>query len=114
MNTKIRTILSISVAVAGLAASTVSYAAPSSIHAPVHAMFSKSQIVTVSLRNDSHSSLELKVGDNVMTLNAGKSITLKLPIGTRILANSSTELHPAGSLIAEVSSSLKDATLAIK
>src|ERR1700709_2559810 len=102
MNTKIRTILSLSIAVAGLAASTVSYAAPLSVHAPVHAMFSKSQIVTLSLRNDSHDAVELKVGDNVMTLSAGKSITLKLAIGTRILANATTESHQAGSLIAEV------------
>src|SRR5882724_4973689 len=55
--------------------------------------------VKLSLRNDSGSAMEVKVGDKVMTLDPGKPVTLSLEVGTRIVANSNTPNHPAGSLI---------------
>jgi len=113
---KIRNVFVISAAIVSLAASTAVYAAPTSIHAPVSAMFAKSSTKTVklSLRNDSGVAMELKVGDNVVTLDAGKTVAFKLPVGTRILANATTPTHQAGSLLAEVSSQLDDATISIK
>jgi len=113
---KIRNVFVVSVAIVSLAASTSVYAAPTSIHAPVSAMFAKSSTKTVklSLRNDSGAAMELKVGDNIVTLDAGKTVAFKLPVGTRILANAATPTHAAGSLLAEVSSQLDDATIAIK
>jgi len=84
------------------------------MHSPVHAMFAKSKTVNLALRNDSGSPLELKVGDKVMSLDAGKTVALKLPEGTRIVVNAAAPKHPAGELIAEASTDLDDTTVAIK
>jgi hypothetical protein len=114
MTMKIRSVVAISVALAGLSASTAVYAAPTSLQVHVHAMFAKSKIVKFNVRNDTGAALELKVGDNVMTIEAGKTVALKLAIGTRILTNVATPTHEAGSLLAEVSPQLDDATIGIK
>jgi len=91
------------------------YAAPASISSPVHAMFSKTKSTTVklNLRNDSGSAMEVKVGDQVMTLDPGKPVSLKLEVGTRIVANTATPNHPAGSLIEEVIKDHDGATIVI-
>jgi hypothetical protein len=111
---RIRSAIAVAVVVAGLSASAAVYAAPANIDAHAHAMFAKSKIVKLTLRNDSGSAMELKVGDKVMTLDAGKTVALKLPLGTRIMANAATAKHQAGELLAEVSTNLDDTTVVIK
>jgi hypothetical protein len=108
--------LTIAVAATSLFAVPAVYAAPVSISSPVHAMFAKTKSTTVklSLRNDSDSAIEVKVGDKVMTLDPGKPVTLSLEVGTRIVANSNTPNHPAGSLIEEVISGHNGATIIIR
>ena len=108
--------LSIAVVAASLLATPAVYAAPASVSTSVHAMFAKTKSATVklSLRNDSGSAMEVKVGDKVMTLNPGKPVTLNLEVGTRIVANSNTPNHPAGSLIEEVISDHNGATIIIR
>ena len=66
-------------------------------------MFAKNKTVKFSLRNDSGASLQLKVGDQIVSLDAGKTVALKLPVGTRILVNAATAKHQAGDLVAEAS-----------
>jgi hypothetical protein len=107
--------LTIAVVAASLFAAPAVYAAPASISSPVHAMFSKtkSNTVKLNLRNDSGSAMEIKVGDQVMTLDPGKPVTLNLPVGTRIVANSATPNHAVGSLIEEVVSDHNGATISI-
>ncbi|HEX9201406.1 MAG TPA: hypothetical protein VF865_17750 [Acidobacteriaceae bacterium] len=102
------------IVVAGLAVPSAVYAAPVDVPTPVHAMPIKGKTVKLALRNDSGSPVELKVGDQVMSLDAGKSVALKLPAGTRILMNTPTPTHAAGELITEVSTALNNATLAFK
>jgi hypothetical protein len=97
-----------------LVAPSAVFAAPAGIHSPVHAMFSKTKNIKFTLRNDSSSPMELKVGEEVVTLDAGKSLEVKLPAGARILANSATQTHQAGSVIAEVSDSLNGAIIHVK
>jgi hypothetical protein len=111
---KRRNPLAVVVIAATLVAPSAVFAAPSSIHAPVNAMFSKTKTIKFTLRNDSTSPMELKVGDEVVTLEAGKSLEVKLPAGARVLANSATSLHEQGSVIAEVTDSLNGATVHIK
>ena len=108
--------LAITVAAISLLAVPAVYAAPASISSPVHAMFGKTKSTTVklSLRNESGSAMEVKVGDKVMTLDPGKPVTLNLEVGTRILANSATPNHEAGSLIEEVISNHNGATIIIR
>jgi hypothetical protein len=90
------------------------YAAPASISSPIHAMFSKTKMVKLSLRNDSGAAMDVKVGDKIMTLAPGKPVDLSLPVGTRIVANTATPNHEVGSLIEEVVSEHNGATISIR
>jgi hypothetical protein len=108
-------LFTLTVVAASLLAAPGVYAAPASISSPVHAMFSKKTTnVTLSLRNDTTSEIQVSVGDNLMTLVPGKPISLTLPVGTRIIAKSSTADHPAGSVIAEVIADYNGATIGIR
>ncbi len=100
---------------ATLGAAPAVYAAPVTVPVSIHGMFSKQpKAVSVSLRNDSNVPLELKIADKVMTLDAGKTVSLKLPVGTRILANDTTPSHAAGTLIEEVTKSHDGAMIRIR
>jgi hypothetical protein len=101
------------VVAASLSVSPAVYAA-TSVHAPVHAMFSKTKTVKIMITNDTSSPMELKAGDQTITVDAKKTTTVSLTEGTRIVCNSSTPSHEAGSLIAEVTSQLSGATIHIK
>ena len=108
--------LTVAVVATTLLAAPAVYAAPTSVSSPVHAMFAKTKSTTVklNLRNDSGSPMEVKVGDKVMTLDPGKPVSLDLEVGTRIVANSTTPNHPAGSLIEEVIKDHNGATIVIR
>jgi len=54
------------------------------------------------------------VGDEIVSLDAGKSVSLKLAVGTRIMVNAATDKHQAGELLAEASTALDNTTLTIK
>jgi hypothetical protein len=91
------------------------YATPAGVASPVHAMFrSQTKTVKLNVRNDSSVAIELKVNDQVMTVEAGKTLDLKVPVGTRIMANNTTPNHPAGSLITEVIKEQDGATISIR
>jgi hypothetical protein len=77
-------------------------------------MFAKTKTVHFKLLNDSASTMELKVGDNIVKLDAGKSLDVNLPLGARVLANSTTSLHQSGSVIAEANNSLNGAIVHVK
>ena len=107
--------LTIAVIASSLLAAPAVYAAPA-ISSPVHAMFAKTKanMVKFNLRNDSGTAMEIKVGDQVMMLDPGKPVSLKLEVGTRIVANTATPNHPVGSLIEEVISDHNGATIVIR
>lgn len=98
---------------ASLALSPVVYAS-TFVNSPVSAMFGKTKGVKLTLVNDTGTPMELKAGDDVIKLDSNKPVTVNLPAGTRLLATESTAGHQAGSVIAEVASSLNGATLHIK
>jgi hypothetical protein len=107
--------ITIAIVATALLASPVVQAAPLNISLPVHAMFGNQvKSVKLSLRNASSAPLELKIEDKVVTLNAGQTIDLKLPVGTRILANNATPTHEAGSLIEEVRKDHDGVTIVIR
>jgi hypothetical protein len=110
---KYRNILAVTVVATSLLASPVVYAA-TAVQSPVHAMFGKTKTIKLTLLNDSTSPIEVKAGDDVVKLEAGKPVTLNLAPGTRVVANTATSTQQAGALIAEVSSSLNGATIHIK
>ncbi|HEY4046286.1 MAG TPA: hypothetical protein VGM27_05395 [Acidobacteriaceae bacterium] len=90
------------------------YAAPANIGLRVNAMFHKIKVVRFTLLNDSNSPMELKVGDDIVRLEAGKSVNVKLPVGARVLLNSETQLHHPGDTVAEVSGYLDGAIVHLK
>lgn len=95
-----------------LLASPVVHAA--GINSPVRAMFGKTKTVKLVLMNDSGSPMEVKAGEEVIKLDAGKPVTLNLPEGTRVISNTTTQSSQAGTLIAQISTSLNGATIHIK
>ena len=111
---KSRTFFATATVVCVLLASPAVHAAPTSIHAPLNAMFAKEKTVKLSLHNGSTASVELRVGADLVTLTAGQSVSLNLPVGTRIVANSDTLSVKAGTLITEVSKELSGAVLTLK
>ncbi len=77
-------------------------------------MFGKTKMVAFNLRNDSATALKLKAGDSVMTIDAGKTMAVKLPAGTSITTEEATASHPAGAVIAQVSGDLSGVTISVK
>jgi hypothetical protein len=111
---RIRSVVPVAIVVAGFMASATVYAAPTNVPSPAHIVYVKSQTVKIALRNDTSAQMELKVGDQVVSLDAGKTVSIKAQVGARIVVNAATSTHQAGELIAEVTSSLDNATVAIK
>ena len=109
-----RNLLVSSIAALALAAAPALHASSLSIANPVHASFGKVKDVSISFRNDTTAPLELKVGDNVLKVEAGKTLALHLPVGTKVMANTATPNLAAGALIAQVDTYLSGAVLSIK
>ena len=111
---KSRNLIIIAAVVAAMVTPHIVYATPVNFHAPLNAMFAKEKTVKLSLKNGSSSSVEVKVGEEVMTLTAGQAVNLNLPVGTRIVANTDTATVKAGTLIAEVSKELSGSVVTLK
>ena len=111
---KRRNLFAVVVISSSLLASQTVFAAPFSDHASANAMFAKTKTVKVTLVNDSGAPMEVKCGDDIVKLDAGKPVIVKLIVGTRVVANTTTPTHEAGSLLAQVSDSLNGAIVHIK
>ena len=106
-------LLAVTVVTISLLAPSAVFAAPAG-NTPANAMFAKTKTIHFKLLNDSNSAMEFKVGDNIVKLDAGKSVTVNLPVGARVLCSSTTPLHESGSVIAEVTDSLNGAIVHVK
>jgi hypothetical protein len=112
MNMIRRSVLAASmVAVCALSVPTL-HASSVNVAPPVHAFFG-SKTVKLSVKNDSGVTIEIRAGESVMTLEAGKAMAVNLPVGTRVTTTTATKAHAAGDLLFEVSSSLSGATVRI-
>jgi hypothetical protein len=80
---------------------------------PTHAMFANSKPVQFSVRNDCNSTLELKAGDQIITVEAGKTVKVKILAGTKLITTKPTTHSEAGAVVVEVTDSLSGATVAI-
>jgi hypothetical protein len=108
--------LTVAVIATSLLAVPSVYASTVNVSSPIHAFFGKQKSTTVkiNLRNDTGSSMDVKVGDTLMTLAPGKPVSVNLPVGTRIVATTATANYQAGSVIEEVISSHDGATIVIR
>jgi hypothetical protein len=112
MNRRAVFTLSFAVVLAGM--SGMAHAAPPDLGVPVRAMSDKAKMVKLNIRNDSGQQMTLRAGADVVTIEAGKTTALRLPVGTRIVMENSTPTHEAGTLLAQVAKELGGATLAVK
>src|ERR1700743_2751546 len=103
---RIRSVTAVATIVAGLGVPPAVFAAPANRNAPMQVSFSKSKTVKVALHNNSGTAMQLKVGDAVVSLDAGKTVELKLAVGTRIEVGAAAGKHQAGELLAEATSDL--------
>jgi hypothetical protein len=97
-----------------LGTSSALYATPANLDLRVNAMVHRAKVVRFTLRNDSNSPMELKVGDDILRIEAGKSANVKVPAGTRILLNRDTQLHHQGDIVAEVSNYMDGSIVHLK
>ena len=100
--------------VSSLSASPAVFAAPVAMPLSIHAMFGKTKMVNFNLRNDTALPLKLKAGDSLVTIDAGKTLNLKLPAGTNVTTEEATGTHAAGTVIAQVTNELAGVTIAVK
>lgn len=74
----------------------------------------KPNLVKFRLRNDLKGAVDLKIGEDPITIRPGQTIKISLPIGARITVAAAISGYSAGDLIAVVGSELDDTTVAIK
>jgi hypothetical protein len=114
MNLIRRSLIAASMVAVGICSSPSVHA---SILKPTHTMFSSSnskvKTISLTLRNDTGAPIELRAGDSVMKLESGGKMSVKLPVGTRILAGTETHKLKPGELVVEVSSELNGGTVII-
>ena len=113
MRIRFTTAAVIVVVVAAVSVSTGVYAAPLDTQTHMQFMLTKSKTVKFSFRNDSGSPVEVKAGDQIMSVDAGKTVVLKLVVGTKVVLNTAVNKHPAGELIAEATSNMNGTTVSI-
>jgi hypothetical protein len=96
-----------------LTAPTLLAAPMSGLHLPVHAKMGKDKAISFQLRNASQTAMTVKAGDQQVTIEAGKVVSLKLPEGTQIVAVNATAKHAAGEMLVTVDSNLSGNTLVV-
>jgi hypothetical protein len=71
------------------------------------------QTVSFNLANRSGADIELKAGDQTVTVAKGKTMEVKFAVGTRILNNTASDKREVGAVICEVSTTLKGNTVVL-
>ncbi|GGA67114.1 hypothetical protein GCM10011507_18300 [Edaphobacter acidisoli] len=109
-----RYLIAVALVAASLVASPVVFASPIVGVSSLHAMFGRGKTdkvkeVRLTLNNGSSTDRQVLAGDKALTIAAGTSVTLELPVGTRITTN-----DEAKSLILEVASRYSGTTVTLK
>ncbi|WP_213804473.1 hypothetical protein [Granulicella sp. dw_53] len=85
-----------------------------SVNVPVNAMYAKTKLIKFTIKNDSDMPMELSSGDDLIKLEAGKSIPVSLPIGTPVVSKTANQYHQVGDVIVVTSNVLSGAIVHIK
>lgn len=91
----------------------VSFAAPVAAKTPVYASSGKARMVSFSLHNATSSPIKVKAGDAEIILQPGSVTAMKLPTGTKVVAEESTDKYKAGDVLAEAIPDLSSATVTL-
>jgi hypothetical protein len=71
------------------------------------------QTVSFNVANRTNADIELKAGDQVMTIAKGQTKAVSLAVGTRIVTTTASDKREAGAVICEVSNTLKGNTVVL-
>jgi hypothetical protein len=104
-------VLAVMVLGASMLAGEAMYATPVAVHAPVHAMLGKVKTVKFSLQNKSKEVVKVKAGETEMTLAPGKTVDLKLSVGTKVVAETESENYHVGDVVATATQDLTYVTV---
>ena len=72
-----------------------------------------SKMISFHIRNDSQATLVLKAGEQQISIEPGKTASMKLPDGAEIVNVSGTTKQAAGSVLTKVDGALQGNTLAV-
>jgi hypothetical protein len=109
-----RSVMGVMVMAAALVSTQAVYAAPTAVHTPVNAIYSNAKMVKFTLRNDSAAPLKLKVGNDDLTLEPGKPVSVSLQVGQQVIAEEATANNKAGAVLTTVIPELNGATVAVR
>ena len=99
--------------VASLIATPAMFGSTLHLGAPVRAMFNHQKMVKFDVRNASATPIEVRAGDKVQTVDAGKTVSFALPEGTRVTANKASGTYAEGAVLAEAQSPLSGTTVVL-
>ena len=109
----VRTVVTAMVLGASILTGEAMYATPVAVYAPVNAMFGNVKTVKFSLHNNSKEVVKVKAGDTEMTLQPGKTVDVKLPLGTKVVAETESKNHHVGDVVATATQDLTYATVVL-
>ena len=107
------TVLTAMVLGASMLTSEAMFAAPMAVHVPVNAMFGNVKTVKFSLHNNTKEDVKVKAGETEMTVQAGKTLDLKLPIGTKVVAQTESANYKVGEVVATAVDTLDGSTITL-
>jgi hypothetical protein len=106
-------LFAVTLAAATLLTAPVVHAAVDYTTVSGHPMSSKTKNVQLLLRNDTGVAIELQAGETIINIAPGKTVTVKLPEGTRLVDETATAHHNVGDVLVQVSSRLSGTTVVI-
>jgi hypothetical protein len=74
----------------------------------------KHNTVHVTLANDTQQTIAVKAGDQEMKLEPGKTSSVALMVGDKVIAEDAGPTHPAGEVLIVASSAVDQATIHVK
>ena len=92
----------------GMQASTVG-----AVQVPVRAMFGHEKMVHFGVTNATAAPLKLKCGEQVVSVDPGKTTEVKLPVGSKVTFAEVSGEHATGEVLAEVAHELNGTTIAV-
>ncbi len=113
MNISRSSLFAATLAIAALLSAPVMNAAVNYTTVSGHPMSTKVKTVQILLRNNTGVAIQLRDGDTVIDLAPGKTISVKLPAGSRIVDETETAHHKVGDVLVEVTSELSGSTVVI-
>ena len=83
------------------------------VQVPVQAMFGHDKVVHFGVTNGTDAPLKLKCGEEVVSVDPGKTAQMKLPAGSKVTFVEANGKHAAGELLAQADSHLNGTTIAV-